>query len=65
MEEISQELTNIDFYKLNIDNNNQLSQEFNVRYIPTYIVIEEASYALPKFLVGSQDKSALKQFIET
>jgi thioredoxin 1 len=35
MEEVSKEITDVTFYKVNVDNSNSLAQKFNVQSIPT------------------------------
>jgi thioredoxin 1 len=59
LEELAQELTELSFLKLNIDNNRFLSQKLGVRNIPT-LVLYERGIEIKRF-VGIQSKDILKK----
>lgn len=54
LEEVSNELTNIEFYKINVDENQEAASEYGVMAIPTLLIfkngelLEEKSGYLPK-----------------
>ena len=40
LEEVSNELTNIEFYKINVDENQEAAGEFGIMAIPTLLVMK-------------------------
>ena len=57
LEELAQELTSLNFLKLNIDDNRYLSQKLGVRNIPT-LVLYDNGVEINRF-VGIQSKDML------
>lgn len=41
LQEVSEELTDVKFYKVNVDDNNELAYKFKVSSIPTVIVFKD------------------------
>tara|TARA_B100000029_G_scaffold508558_1_gene595766 strand:+ start:1306 stop:1632 length:327 start_codon:yes stop_codon:yes gene_type:complete len=64
LEEISQEKQNLlNIYKLNVDENPETAQKYNVRGIPTLIFFNKGEIIETK--IGSLPKSALNEWIES
>ena len=64
LEEISKEKQNLlNIYKLNVDENPETAQKYNVRGIPTLIYFNEGEIIETK--IGSLPKSALNEWIES
>jgi thioredoxin 1 len=65
IEELAEELKEkegVKIGKLNIDDNQETAQKFNVMSIPTLIVFKEGKAI--ETLVGMQDKDSLKELID-
>ena len=62
LEELAQELSELSFLKLNIDDNRYLSQKLGVRNIPT-LVLYDNGVEIKRF-VGVQSKEILKKSLE-
>ena len=64
VEELSQEYGDkVDFVKINVDDNNDLAQKFNVFSIPTLAVFKDGQVILQK--VGSGTKESFKTMIDS
>ena len=61
-EELSNELDNVEFVKMDIDENPQTPSGFGVRGIPTMIMFQNGQQKAVK--VGALPKSELKKWIE-
>jgi len=62
LEELAQELSGIEFLKLNIDDNRYLSQKLSVRNIPT-LVLYDNGVEIKRF-VGIQSKDVLRNALK-
>ena len=62
LEEISQENPGVKIVKLNIDENPQTPQKFNIRSIPTLLLFNGGSVAAQQ--VGAVNKAQLRAFLE-
>ncbi|NDV86440.1 thioredoxin [Aurantimonas aggregata] len=62
LEEISNEMTNIDVVKVNIDENPDIAATFGVRSIPTLMLFKDGKPAAVQ--VGAQSKSKLVDWIK-
>jgi thioredoxin 1 len=62
LNELSSEYENVDFFKINTETEDELSEVFNIRSIPTllFIPIDEQ----PQINMGMLQKEALKQVID-
>jgi len=63
IDELSSEMSNVEFVKLNIDENPETPSKFGVRGIPTLILFEAGKQKSVK--VGALPKSALKEWVES
>jgi thioredoxin 1 len=63
VDELSQEMDNVEFVKLNIDENPETPSKFGVRGIPTLILFEGGKQKAVK--VGAMPKSTLKEWVES
>ena len=61
MEEISEELTDLHFYKINVDENLDIAEKYGVNSIPTIILFNEGKKI--KENTGFLNKAELKNFI--
>jgi len=62
LEEIAKQYPNIDIYKINVDEQRELSQMFGIRSIPTLLLIPKNS--TPQAINGAMGKTQLKKVIE-
>ena len=62
LEEISQEKETVVIGKLNVDEEQELAQEFGVMSIPTMILFKEGKAVSQ--IIGAQPKEALEEFID-
>ena len=62
LDELAEELTDVEFKKVNIDQDPELAEQYGVTSIPC-LVLEEDGEELDRS-VGLRPKSALKKFIE-
>ena len=61
-EELSNEMTDVKFFKLNVDNNQQTAQKFEIRSIPTVLLFKKGQ--MVGKIIGALPKDSLKQKIE-
>lgn len=62
LDELSTEMTNIDFYEIDVDDNEELTEYFNVQNLPTlFLVNSNGEY---KRFSGTMIKNELKQKLE-
>ena len=59
VEEASKEITAVDFYKVNVDENSHLAQKHNILSIPTFILFKDGQ-AVDQFS-GSMTKEVLQE----
>ncbi len=62
IDELSEEMTDVTFVKVNVDEQNELAQQYNVTSIPTFVIFKGGSVA-GQFM-GAQGKEAIKSEIE-
>lgn len=61
VEELSQEMENVKFIKVNVDENSQLASQYSVLSIPTFLLFKEGKVVGQ--MVGALSKEKLKQEI--
>lgn len=61
IEDLSNEMTNVTFLKVNVDNFNEIASEFQIMSIPAIIIFKDGKVVGKS--VGFQTKDALKKFI--
>ena len=61
-EELSNEITDVKFFKVNVDNNQQTAQKFQIRSIPTLLLFKNGK--MVGKVIGALPKDSLKQKIE-
>ena len=61
-EELSNEIKDVKFFKLNVDNNQQTAAKFQIRSIPTLLLFKNGQLAGQ--IIGALPKDSLKQKIE-
>ena len=61
IEELSDEMTDVHFYKVNIDDNPKIAEEFSIMSIPTLMVIKDGE--IQNVEVGVHNKSQLKDLL--
>lgn len=62
IDEVSSELTNCDFYKLNVDMENEIPKKYGIMSIPTILIFENGE--LKEQLVGFRSKEELVDIIK-
>ena len=62
IDELSEELTNINFYKLNVDEEEELAYEYRIMSIPTILIFEKG--VLKQTLVGFKNKEELLSILK-
>lgn len=62
LEDLSNEYTNINFYKVNVDDSSNLARNYGIMSIPTLIIFKNSS--IEKTLIGLQSKNDLINTIE-
>lgn len=61
VDELASEMSSCTFYKLNVDNAEQISSEYGIMSIPTLLLFENGE--LKNKTVGFMNKEDLRQFI--
>ncbi len=62
-EELSKEMSNIKFAKLNVDDNNETAGRYGIRSIPTMLIFKKGE--VEGTIIGALPKDALKEKIES
>jgi len=62
-EAVSNELTAYKFIGIDVDENPELAARFNVRAVPTIVLIKDA--VIKKITAGYMDETTLKNFIDS
>lgn len=62
VEQLSEEVDNVKFVKVNIDEEPSLAQQYKVASIPTFLLVRDGQVV--KTEVGALPKPALQKFIE-
>lgn len=62
IEELASELTNVKFYKLDVDQEEELAYEYRIMSIPTLLIFEDGK--LTQTLVGFKSKEELLQILK-
>ena len=61
IEELSSEITEYKFYKLDVDNNEDIARQFGIMSIPTLLIFDQGE--LKQKLVGLMSKEELKKVL--
>ena len=61
-EDLSKEMKNITFAKLNVDENQEIASKFGIMSIPTFIIFKDGKEA--DRIIGANPRSLLKSKIE-
>lgn len=61
IDELSDEMPNVKFYKLNIDDNDNTVNKYNIMSIPTVLIFENGN--LKNSILGLKSKEELKELI--
>ena len=62
IDSISDEISNINFYKLNIDNAGDIAEEYGIMSIPTLLIFENGKLA--NKVIGFQSKEQLEELLK-
>jgi thioredoxin 1 len=62
VDELSEELTDVTFYKLNVDESDEVVRKYNVMSIPTLLVFENGE--LKNTSVGFKNKDDIKGLLK-
>ena len=62
LEELSGEMTNVKFCKVDVDEQMELAQRFGVQSIPTLVCMKDGQ--IEKTLIGYRDKASLRAELE-
>ena len=62
IDEIAEELTDYSFYKLNVDDAEEVSRKYGIMSIPALLILENGE--LKQKLVGFKSKSELKEILK-
>ena len=62
LEDLSEEVKNVDFYKINVDNYGDVARDYQVSSIPTLILFKDGNLVDKK--IGFLPKEVLKEWIE-
>ena len=62
IDEIAEELTDYTFYKLNVDDAEEVSRKYGIMSIPSLLILENGE--LKQKLVGFKSKSELKEILK-
>ena len=61
LDELSKELTDIKFYKVNVDESELITSKYQIMSIPTILIFEKGN--LKNTIVGLRSKNELKELI--
>lgn len=62
LEQLASEITDCDFYKIDIDESNEVAHKYNIMSIPTILIFEKGE--LVKQIVGLKTKEELENLIK-
>lgn len=62
IDQLAEETDNVDFYKLNVDESEEITERFGIMSIPTLLLFENGN--LKDTMVGFKSKEELIKFIE-
>lgn len=62
IDELSEEMDQVNFYKLDVDENQEIPAQFGIRSIPTMLIAKDGKVI--DALIGFQPKENIKQAIE-
>lgn len=62
LEDLSEEVKDVDFYKINVDNYGDVARDYQVSSIPTLILFKDGNLVDKK--IGFLPKDVLKEWIE-
>lgn len=63
LEDLSQDINDVEFFKINVDNDGELAQAYQVSSIPTLILFKDGKLVDKK--IGFLPKDALVEWIKT
>jgi len=63
VEKLSEEMPNVDFYKINVDKTPELAAHFAIKAIPTFVVITPESKIATR--MGWEGEENFKKFVES
>ncbi len=62
IDKLSEEIKDVDFYKINVDDAEKITSEFDIMSIPTILIFENGK--LKEKVVGFKSKSELEELIK-
>lgn len=62
IDELSDEITDIKFVKINVDDNEEVSRKYGIMSIPTFVLLEAGNILAKK--VGSMSKEDVKKMLD-
>ena len=62
IDKLSEEINNVSFYKINVDDAEKITSDFNIMSIPTILIFEDGK--LKEKVVGFKSKSELEELIK-
>jgi|WetSurSiteA1Bulk_404760.scaffolds.fasta_scaffold21671_2 thioredoxin 1 len=62
IEELSEEITDVKFVKVNVDDNPSISELFGIRSIPTFVILNDGKPL--SAIAGARSKEDYKKWIE-
>ena len=62
IDELAKEVTDYSFYKLDVDQNEEISRKYGIMSIPTLLIFENGE--LKQTLVGFKSKAELKEILK-
>ena len=62
IDNISEQISNVDFYKINVDNAADIAEEYGIMSIPTLLLFENGN--LSNRVVGFQSKEQLEELLK-
>lgn len=62
IDEVSEEITDVKFYKLNVDDNQEISEQYKIMSIPTLLIFENGE--LKNTVVGLKSKEEIKELLK-
>ena len=62
VDQLASEINDVNFFKLNVDDNENISREYGIMSIPTLLIFENGE--LKQTLVGFKSKDELKEILK-